>query len=104
MRVDQPRIILREIEKSKSPTAPSEGELLLLVAVSFAAMWATIFLLYRSTALVFVYGDNIAYRDVANAILHWNFRGLQLQHFMGYPYLIAAVSLLFHVPTGFACG
>ena len=30
------------------------------------------------------------------------FRDLQLQHFMGYPYLIAAVSLLFHVPTRFA--
>ena len=65
-------------------------------------MWATIFLFHRSTALVFAYGDNVAYRDVANAILHWDFRGLQLQHFMGYPYLIAAVSLLFHVPTGFA--
>ena len=95
---------LREIEKKESSTGPSERELLVLAVVSFAVMWATIFLLDRSTALVFAYGDNVAYRDVANAILNWDFRGLQLQHFMGYPYLIAAVKLLFHVPTGFVCG
>ena len=101
MRVDESPITLREIER-EARTEPSEMELLLLVGISFAAMWGTIFLLHRSTALIFAYGDNIAYRDVANAILHWNFRGLQLQHFMGYPYFIAAISWLFHVPTGFA--
>ena len=102
MLANEPPITLREIEKKESRTGPSERELLLLVVISFAVMWATVFLLHRSTALVFFYGDNAAYRDVANAILHWNFRGLQLQHFMGYPYLIAAVSLLLHIPTGFA--
>ena len=102
MRVNEPAIILRETEKKESRTGPSEWELWLQLGTSFALMWATIFLFHRSTALVFAYGDNVAYRDVANAILHWDFRGLQLQHFMGYHYLIAAVSLLFHVPTGFA--
>ena len=100
MSVNEPPIPLREVEKPH--TGPSERELLLLFGISFGLMWATIFFLHRSTALVFAYGDNLAYRDVANAILHWDFRGLQLQHFMGYPYFIAAVSLLFHVPTGFA--
>lgn len=102
MRVNEPAITLRETEKKESRTGPSERELWLQLGTSFAVMWATIFLFHRSTVLVFAYGDNVAYRDVANAILHWDFRGLQLQHFMGYPYLIAAVSLLFHVPTGFA--
>ena len=102
MRVNQPAITLRETEKKESRTGPSERELWLQLGTGFTLMWATIFLLHRSTTLVFAYGDNVAYRDVANAILHWDFRGLQLQHFMGYPYLIAAVSLLFHVPSGFA--
>lgn len=102
MRVNQPAITLRETEKKESRTGPSERELWLQFGTSLAVMWATIFVFHRSATLVFAYGDNVAYRDVANAILHWDFRGLQLQHFMGYPYLIAAVSLLFHVPTGFA--
>lgn len=102
MRVDESPITLREIEKRDARREPSERELRLLFGVSFATIWATIFLLHRSTALVFAYGDNVAYRDVANAILHWDFRGLQLQRFMGYPYFVAALSWLFHVPTGFA--
>src|SRR6516164_7798993 len=77
-------------------------ELLLLVAVSAAVTWATIFLLHHSAELVLHYGDNTAYCEVANAILRWNFHNLQVQHFMGYPYFIATVSLLLHVPTSFA--
>ena len=88
MRVDESPITLREIEKRDARREPSERELLLLFGVSFATIWVTIFLLHRSTALVFADGDNVAYRDVANAILHWDFRSLQLQRFMGYPYFI----------------
>jgi hypothetical protein len=79
-----------------------ERELLLLVAVSFAVMWGTIFLLHRSAALVFQYGDNGAYLDVAKTILHWDFRNLHVQHFMGYPYAIATASLLFHISPALA--
>ena len=85
MLVNEPSITLRETEKRQSRAEPSERELLLLVGASFAVMWATVFLLHRSPTLVFAYGDNVAYRDVANAIRHWNFRALQLQHFMGIP-------------------
>jgi len=85
-----------------SHAEPSERELLVLVGISLVVMWATILLFHRSKDLVFQYGDNAAYRDVAKAILHWDFHGLALQHFMGYPYLIAAMSLLFRVPPGFA--
>jgi len=70
--------------------------------VSFVVFWTSTFLLHKSTDFVGHYGDNAAYLDVANAILHWDFHDLQVQHFMGYPYLIAVVSLLFRVPTGVA--
>ena len=77
----------------------SERELLLLVAVGFVVMWVTGFVLHQTPRLVLNYGDNVAYVTVANAILRWDFHGLSIQHFMGYPYLIAAVSFLFRVPT-----
>jgi len=79
---------------------PKRRELVLLLAVSFVVFWTSTFLLHKSTDFVGHYGDNAAYLDVANAILHWDFHDLQVQHFMGYPYLIAVVSLLFRVPTG----
>jgi hypothetical protein len=63
----------------------------------FVVFWTSVFLLHKSTDRIGHYGDNAAYLDVANAILHWDFHDLQVQHFMGYPYLIAAVSLLFRV-------
>jgi hypothetical protein len=81
---------------------PKRRELVLLLAVSFVVFWTSTFLLHKSTDFVGHYGDNAAYLDVANAILHWDFHDLQVQHFMGYPYLIAVVSLLFRVPTGVA--
>ena len=101
MRVDDSSTS-QEIQKSSFRTAPSEREVLCLVGISFVVLWATVFFFHGSTRLVLEYADNAAYRDVANAIRHWNFHNLPVQHFMGYPYLIAAVSLLLHLPTGFA--
>ncbi len=95
-------------DKSRNTTStdfyapPGQRELLLLVVVNAAVTWSTIFLLHRSAELVLQYGDNSAYCAVANAILHWDFQNLQVQHFMGYPYFIALVSLLLHVPTSVA--
>ncbi len=105
---------MTELETENPPTlAPGHGqadvpgslrqrELFILLALSFVVFWTTALLLHRSVDLVFQYGDNGAYLDVAKAILHWDFHDLQVQHFMGYPYVIAAVSLLFHIPPGFA--
>jgi hypothetical protein len=81
---------------------PSERELLLLVALSCVLMWGSALVLHRSNGLVLNYGDNGAYLTVANAIRHWDFHQIDIQHFMGYPYFIAAASLLFHIPPGFA--
>lgn len=77
----------------------SEKELFALVVLGFVVLWLTGFVLRQTPRLVLNYGDNLAYVTVANAILRWDFHGLSIQHFMGYPYLIAAVSFLFRTPT-----
>jgi hypothetical protein len=78
---------------------PSERELLILVVVGFSVMWITGFVLHQTPSLVLNYGDNLAYVNVANAIRRWDFHGVSIQHFMGYPYFIAAASFLFHLPA-----
>ena len=59
-------------------------------------------LLHQGVSQVVEYGDNGAYLEVANAIRRWDFQHVYIQHFMGYPYFIAAASILFHLPTSFA--
>lgn len=68
---------------------------------SFAVVWITILSLHRTPELVLQYGDNGAYLAVANAIRHWDFHAVYIQHFMGFPYAIAGVSMLTHLPAGF---
>jgi hypothetical protein len=40
------------------------------------------------------FGDSSAYMDIASAIRHWDFRGLQVKQFWGYPYVMAAISVI----------
>src|SRR4051812_10584459 len=91
-----------DLHRGDGPRPFGEGELLVMLALSFVVFWTAQVVLHQSADFVIHFGDNKAYLDVANAILHWDFHGLQVQHFMGYPYLIAAVSLLFHIPAGLA--
>jgi hypothetical protein len=67
-------------------------ELLALWAVGGMLFCATAIALHGWHRLVLSFGDNDAYLNVAMAIRHWDFRGVGVQHFMGYPYAIAAVS------------
>ena len=83
-------------------TEPTIRELLLLVAVSGVFFAATAIALRGWRSLVLSYGDNAVYLDVATAIRHWDFHGAGFQHFMGYPYAIAAVALLSHLPLSFS--
>lgn len=76
---------------------PSVRELFLLVVVSAAIFLLTCSLLHDWRSLAFSYGDNGVYLAVANAISNWNFQNVGIQHFMGYPYFIAAVSILLHI-------
>lgn len=91
----------RSSPKFKDATrgGPSERELLTLVLFNGCILWATGFLLHKLPNLVLQFGDNDPYCSVANSILHWNFHDVVIQHFMGYPYFIAAVSLVFRIPT-----
>ena len=68
-----------------------------MVLLSAAVMWITLFALHRSTHEVLNSGDNGSYLQVAEAILHWDFRDVPIQQFMGYSYFIAGL-LLVHVP------
>jgi hypothetical protein len=77
---------------------PTLRELIVWVALSCVLFDVMANVLTGWHALVFSYGDNLAYLQVAQAIRNWNFHGLGIQHFMGYPYTIAAISLLFHLP------
>lgn len=81
---------------------PSARELFLLVLVSAAIFFATCSVLHGWRSLILNYGDNDAYLAVANAIRHWNFQGIGVQHFMGFPYFIAIFALLFHMPPSIA--
>ena len=83
-------------------TEPTIGELLLLLAVGAMLFDATAIALRGWNSLVLSFGDNDAYLDVAKAIRHWSFHGIDPQHFMGYPYAIATVSLVLHLPLTFS--
>src|SRR5208282_1581824 len=76
---------------------PSRRELVLLFLLAAAVFVGTSAGLRGWRNLILNFGDNLAYLEVAIAIRRWDFHGLSIQHFMGYPYAVAAVSLL-HVP------
>src|ERR1035441_1854751 len=79
-------------------SAPRLRELLLLGAGAAVFFGATLIAFHGWHGRLLRSGDNAAYLSVATAIRDWDFRGLDIQHFMGYPYAIAAVSLALHIP------
>jgi hypothetical protein len=83
---------------TKWRTEPTVYELLLLVALGGVLFGATLIAFGGWHSLTLNYGDSPAYLGVATSIRHWDFHGLDIQHFMGYPYAIAAVSLILHPP------
>jgi hypothetical protein len=82
--------------------SPALRELICLVALSCCVMWITLVVLHKAGSAILDWGDDGDYLAVADAIRHWDFHHMYIQHFMGYPYLIAALSLLLHVPLIFA--
>jgi hypothetical protein len=83
---------------TKWKTEPTVGELLLLLAIGGLLFGATLIAFHAWHGLLLNYGDDGAYLEVATAIRHWDFRGIDIQHFMGYPYAIAGISLVLHLP------
>lgn len=67
----------------------------MILEVAGAVLFVCTVLCFRGyTDLVLDFGDSQAYISVAAAIRHWNFTGLQVKHFWGYPYLMAVVSII----------
>jgi hypothetical protein len=85
-------------QTTKWNSEPNLRELLLLLACGATCFGATVSLLQGWHTLPLHYGDNTAYLEVASAIRHWDFHGLDVQHFMGYPYAIAVLSLVTRIP------
>lgn len=80
----------------------SEFHLFVFMAISAVLFVATASALGNWRSLVSNYGDNAAYTAVAKAVQNRDFKNLPAQHFMGYSYLIAVTSLVFHVSDSFA--
>ncbi len=78
-------------------TEPSVRELFILVVLACASFGIAASLLHGWRNLALNFGDNGAYLEVAAAIRHWDFHDVGVQHFMGYPYAIAAASLFSHL-------
>ncbi len=78
---------------------PSIREVLALSLMG-AAVFVFIILKFSSySAAVLNFGDSHAYIDVARAIRHWDFAGLQIKQFWGYPYAMAALSAVTRLPV-----
>jgi hypothetical protein len=90
------------MRNGKWQAEPSEAELFFLVLSGAALFGATTAILHGHAL---TNGDNAAYVEVATALRHWDFQALHdVQHFMGYPYAMAAVSWLLRVPVSVSLG
>jgi hypothetical protein len=74
------------------------GELGLLFFLTGLLFAGTILCFRDYKSAVSSFGDSSAYTDIASAIRHWNFSGLQAKQFWGYPYFMAVVSITTRVP------
>jgi len=78
---------------------PGIREVLALTVVGAAIFVITILRFDSYSSALLKFGDSGAYIDVARAIRHWNFAGLQIKQFWGYPYAMAALSTLTRLPV-----
>ncbi len=70
---------------------------MLLALVSGCLFAITILRFSDYSSAILDFGDSQAYISVASAIGHWNFAGLQIKQFWGYPYAMALVSVVTRV-------
>jgi hypothetical protein len=81
-------------DRNRWAADPSSKEVILLALFSCVVFFCTILPFRNYLSLVDDFGDSSAYMSVASAIRHWHFEGLTIKQFWGYPYLMAAVSIL----------
>jgi hypothetical protein len=77
---------------------PSFREVILLALLTGLLFAATILPVQHYRSAVEAFGDSPAYVSVATAIQHWDFRGLEIKQFWGYPYAMALLSKLTSIP------
>jgi hypothetical protein len=73
---------------------PSLAEVLLVVAVTGLVFFAVVEQFRPFLAVAKSSGDNAALVDIASAIRHWKFQGLNIKAFWGLSYVVAVVSLV----------
>ena len=99
LRFDQsmaPPVACPQHELAGEVRPPSPTQVLGMVLVSYV-----VFLVFLSCIgssywpmVEFKTGDNPAYLEVASAISHWQFSGLNVKQFWGLPYAVACVSVM----------
>jgi hypothetical protein len=96
----QKQIPISEIDPNSSSwkSEPTIREVILLFVMSAVLFVFTILGFQNYFVTVTNFGDSAAYGTVASSIRHWDFRGLQIKQFWGYPYAAAALSLLTRIP------
>jgi hypothetical protein len=83
---------------TKWRTSPSLREVILLTSLSGLLFVGTILEVRNYGATVENFGDSSAYMSAASGIRHWEFGGVQVKQFWGYPYGMALFSLLSDAP------
>jgi hypothetical protein len=84
------------------PASPSLREVILLTLLSSLLFAATILSVRNYSVVVDDFGDSSAYVVAASAIHHWEFGGVQVKQFWGYPYAMALFSLLSGAPERYS--
>src|SRR4051812_17943964 len=88
-----------QINKSYWRSDPSQREIAALMMVTAVLFVCTVVRLQNYASMVNNFGDSSAYTEIASAIQHWDFRGLHIKQFWGYPYAMAAASIVTHLPV-----
>lgn len=88
------------IDRETSP--PQFREITLLTLLTGLLFAATILPIQSYPATVDNFGDSSAYVSAASAIAHWDFRGVQIKQFWGYPYAMALLSKLTNIPERYS--
>ncbi len=76
---------------------PGSGEIFRLALLTAPIFVAFIAVFQNYLAKVDNFGDSMAYMRIANAIRHWNFQGVAVEHFWGLPYGMALLSMITRV-------
>ena len=79
---------------SAEKLSPGLRETMLILGLGSVLFTITILSFRDYDQAINNFGDSSAYTGIASAIRHWDFRDMHIKQFWGYPYAMAAVSLV----------